>query len=102
MPDVDTEKKEVNRAIERARDGVSERIDELDRRLRKSLDVQTFAREHAPQLIAGGAVVGFLVGFGFPKPLKRLLQFGVPIAVIAYKVKQARDGASGNGHQDVI
>ena len=97
MPDVDTEKKAVEHAIERARDGVSERIDELDRRLRTQLDVKTFASEHAPQLIAGGAVVGFLVGFGFPKPLRRLLQFGVPVALIAYKVKKARDKASGNG-----
>jgi hypothetical protein len=97
--DVDTEKKEVERAIERARDGVSERIDELDRRLRSTLDVKSFATEHAPQLVAGGAVVGFLVGFGFPKPLRRLIQFGVPIAIIAYKVKQARDGASGNGSE---
>jgi hypothetical protein len=97
MPDVDTEKQAVERAIERARDGVSEHIDELDRRLRRQLDFQTFAREHAPQLIAGGAVVGFLVGFGFPKPLRRLIQFGVPVALIAYKVKQARDNAGGNG-----
>ncbi len=97
MPDVDIEKKQVERAIERARDGVSERIDELDRRLRTTLDVKTFASEHAPQLIAGGAAVGFLVGFGFPKPLRRLIQFGVPVALIAYKVKKARDKAAGNG-----
>ena len=102
MPDVDTEKQTVERAIERARDGVSERIDELDRRLRTTLDLQKFASEHAPQLIAGGAVVGFLVGFGFPKPLRRLIQFGVPICVIAWKVKQARNGASGNGGQEAI
>ncbi len=99
MPDVDTEKKQVERAIERARDGVSERIDELDRRLRTTLDVKSFASEHAPQLIAGGAVVGFLVGFGFPKPLRRLIQFGVPVALIAYKVKKARDKSSGNGSE---
>ena len=67
MPDVDTEKKAVEHAIERARDGVSERIDELDRRLRTTLDFKSQAAEHAPQLVAGGAVVGFLVGFGFPK-----------------------------------
>ena len=42
-------------------------------------------------------MVGFLVGFGFPKPLRRLIQFGVPVALIAYKVKKARDKASGNG-----
>ncbi len=99
MADADTEKQQVNRAIERARDGVSERIDELDRRLRTTLNLKTFASEHAPQLIAGGAVVGFLVGFGFPKPLRRLIQFGVPVALIAYKVKKARDKASGNGSE---
>ncbi|HEV2721417.1 MAG TPA: hypothetical protein VG323_15450 [Thermoanaerobaculia bacterium] len=102
MPDVDTEKHAVERAIERARDGVSERIDELDRRLRTTFDFEKFASEHAPQLIAGGAVVGFLVGFGFPKPLRRLIQFGVPICVIAWKVKQARDGANGNGVQEAL
>ena len=94
MPDVDTEKQQVERAIERARDGVSERIDELDAKLRHQLDIKTIARQHAPELIAGGAVVGFLVGFGFPKPLRRLLKFGVPAALIAYKVKQSR---AGNG-----
>lgn len=92
MADADTDKKEVERAIERARDGVSDRIDELDRRLRSQLDVKSYASEHAPQLIAGGAVVGFLVGFGFPKLLRRVIALGVPIALIAYKVKQSRDG----------
>ena len=87
----DQEKQSIEREIERARDGVSEHIDELDRRLRKQLDFKTFASEHAPQLIAGGAVVGFLVGFGFPKPLKRLIQIGVPLALIAVKAKQMRD-----------
>ena len=91
------EKQVIEREIGRARDGVGEHIDELDRRLRKTFDIQSAASEHAPQLAAGGAVVGFLVGFGFPKPLRRLIQFGVPIALIAYKVKQARDGATGNG-----
>lgn len=97
MADVDVEKQEVERAIERARDGVSDRIDELDRRLRSTFDVKAFATEHAPQLMVGGAVVGFLAGFGFPRPLRRLIQFGVPVVLIAYKVKQARDGASSNG-----
>lgn len=85
------EKREIEREIERARDGVGSRIDELDTRLRKQLDVRTLAREHAPQLIAGGAIVGFLVGFGFPKLLRRALQIGIPLALIAWKVKQSRD-----------
>ena len=84
------EKRSIEQEIERARDGVSNRIDELDSKLRKQLDVKSAASEHAPQLMAGGAVVGFLVGFGFPKTLKRLIQVGVPLVVLAYKVKQSR------------
>jgi len=34
--------------------------------------------------------------------LRRLIQFGVPVALIAYKVKQSRDAASGNGAYDAI
>lgn len=86
-----TEKKQIEAEIERARDGVGNRIDELDLRLRRKLDLQSAASEHAPQLAAGGAVVGFLVGFGFPKVLKRVVQVAVPLALAAYKVKKTRD-----------
>ncbi|HKO02314.1 MAG TPA: hypothetical protein VJ032_11495, partial [Thermoanaerobaculia bacterium] len=72
------EKQQLEHTIVSARDGVSERIDELDRRLRSTLDVKSAASEHAPQIIAGGAAVGFLVGFGFPKVFKRIIQIGVP------------------------
>jgi hypothetical protein len=88
MADVNEEKKHIERTIERARDGVSERIDELDVRLRTQYDLKQFAAEHATQIVAGGAVVGLLIGFGFPKPLRRLIQFGVPLGLIAWKVKQ--------------
>jgi hypothetical protein len=91
------EKQDLEHEINRARDGVSNRIDELDTRLRRRLDFATMASEHAPQLIAGGAVVGFLVGFGFPKQFKRVIQLGVPLAVAAYKVKRMRAGRNGNG-----
>jgi hypothetical protein len=84
------EKEAIERAIAKARDGVGQSIDELDRQLRKTLDVQAIASEHAPQLVVGGAVVGFLAGFGFPKLIKRALQAGVPLALIAYRVKVAR------------
>ncbi|HEY2324781.1 MAG TPA: hypothetical protein VGJ82_18120 [Thermoanaerobaculia bacterium] len=87
-----TEKKQIEAEIERARDGVGDRIDELDAQLRRKLDFESVAREHVPQIVAGGAVVGFLVGFGFPKLLKRAIQIGVPLALIAYKVKTSRDG----------
>ncbi|HWS72305.1 MAG TPA: hypothetical protein VN605_09325 [Thermoanaerobaculia bacterium] len=92
MADTAEQKVHIERAIERARDGVSERIDELDAKLRHQLDIKTIARQHAPELIAGGAVVGFLVGFGLPKILKRVIQIGIPLALVAYKIKQSRDG----------
>ncbi len=93
------EKRNIEHEIERARDGVGTHIDELDRRLRKQLDVKAAAAEHAPQIIAGGAVVGFLVGFGFPKILKRAIQVGVPLALIVWKVKQSR--ANGADYAEV-
>jgi hypothetical protein len=96
-----TEKKQIEAEIVRARDGVGDRIDELDARLRRQLDFETMAREHAPQIVAGGAVVGFLVGFGFPKLLRRAIQIGVPLAVIAYKVKTSRDGHEVEGYAEV-
>jgi hypothetical protein len=88
MADVQEEKQNIERAIERARDGVSERIDELDVRIRTQYDLKQFAAEHAPQIVAGGAVLGLLIGFGFPKPLRRIIQIGVPLGLIAWKVKQ--------------
>src|SRR5581483_4852649 len=91
----DTEKQTIEHEITRARDGIGDGIDELDRKLRSSLDFQTFASEHAPQLVAGGAVVGFLVGFGFPRTLRRLISLGVPLALAAYKVRKSR--ANGDG-----
>src|SRR2546430_698526 len=89
------EKKSIEQEIGRARDGVGERIDELDRRLRTTLDFKTIASQHAPQLAAGGALVGFLVGFGFPKAVKMLLKVGVPIAAITFAAKKyaSRNGA---------
>ncbi len=97
---IEKEKREVEEAIERARDGVSERIDELDRRLRTSLDITAFAKQHSTGLVAGGAVVGFLVGFGMPKALRRTIGISIPLALIAMKIRKAKlaggDGASGD------
>jgi len=86
MPDIQEEKAHVEQAIERARDGISVRIDELDQRIRTQYDVKHFAAEHATQIVAGGAVLGLLIGFGFPKPLRRMIQIGVPLGLIAWKV----------------
>lgn len=88
------EKENIEREIERARGGVGERIDELDRRLRSSFDIRSAASAHAPKLIAGGAALGFLVGLGFPKVFKKLLKVGVPLAIVSYAVKRARENAS--------
>ena len=82
------EKEAIEQEIGRARDGVGERIDELDRKLRTTFDLKAIAAEHAPQLAAGGAVVGFLVGFGFPKAVKKLLMVGLPIAIITFAAKK--------------
>ena len=59
MADID-QKQYIERAIVRARDGVGDRIDELDRHLRTNLDPKTLARTYAPHLIAGGAVLGII------------------------------------------
>src|SRR3954451_4904822 len=92
---MDEEKQQLDDTIVNARDRVGDRIDELDRRLRKQLDFKTIDADHAPQLVAGGAVVGLLVGFGFPKLFKRVIQIGLPIAVIAYGVKKAKANHNG-------
>lgn len=89
------ERQQIEEEINRARDGVGRDIDELDRKLRTTLDFKTFATEHASELVAGGAVVGFLVGFGFPKLLQRAIGVGLPLALIAYKVKKSRDNGAG-------
>ncbi len=86
------ERRVIQQQIERAREGVGDRIDELDHHLRATLDFTTMVREHATKIVAGGAVVGFLVGFGFPRKLGRLIAAGVPVAMFAWKVKQSREG----------
>ena len=94
-----SEKQDIEHEIDRARDGLSTRIDELDRRLRTSLDFKTAAANNAPQIIAGGAVLGFLAGFGFPKGLRRAVKIGLPLALIAMQVKKriaARDGGGSD------
>lgn len=86
----DDQKEHIQRAIVRARDGVGDRIDELDRHLRTNLDPKTLARNYAPALIGGGAVLGVIVGFGLPKVFRKLVTWGVPIAILAVTIKNAR------------
>src|SRR5687767_15254956 len=92
MSDTDEQKKSIETQIVRARDGVGDRIDELDRHLRTTLDPKMLARSYAPNLIAGGAVLGVIVGFGLPKVFRKLVTWGVPIAIIAVTIKNARNG----------
>jgi hypothetical protein len=87
------EMQQLDQTIAGARDRVGDRIDELDQRIRKQLDVKSIASEHATELVAGGAVIGFLVGFGFPKVVKRILQIGIPVTLIAMQVKKRSNGA---------
>lgn len=88
----DHAKVHIERAIERARNGVGEGIDELDRRIRGTMDIRSKAVEYAPQLMVAGAALGIVVGFAIPNLIKRTLQFGVPI-LIALKVAQAQSDA---------
>ncbi|HET8797549.1 MAG TPA: hypothetical protein VFO89_07675 [Thermoanaerobaculia bacterium] len=90
MPEID-QKQHIERAIARARDGVGERIDELDRTLRAQLDPKTLAGSYAPQLLAGGAILGLIVGFGMPKVLRRAITWGVPIGILVMTIKNARE-----------
>lgn len=91
MPDSEDQKRDIETQIVRARDGVGTRIDELDRALRTNFDPKTLARTYAPHLIAGGAVIGLVVGFGLPKVFRKLVTWGVPIAILAVTIKNARE-----------
>ena len=84
----------IELAIERAREGMTRNIDEIDQRLRTSLDVKRIASEHSVQLIAAGAVTGFLVGFGVPRMLTRLIALGVPV-LIAVQVARKHAAEAG-------
>lgn len=85
------EKQSIERAIVHARDGIGDRIDELDRHLRTNLDPKSLATAYAPQLIAGGAVLGVLVGFGMPKVFRKLITWGVPLAIVAATIRNAKE-----------
>lgn len=88
MSDKDHVRQHIELAIERAREGVAERIDELDVRLRENLDFKKMAGENAPQLLAIGAGLGFLFGFGVPRLVIRAAQIGVPIAIAVSVAKK--------------
>ena len=91
MAEQDNEKVQIQTQIVRARDGVGNRIDELDRRLRDDFNPKSLARTYAPHLIAGGAVLGLVVGFGLPKVFRKVVTWGVPLAILAVTIKNARE-----------
>ncbi len=90
MSEID-QKQSIERAIARARDGVGERIDELDRTLRTQFDPKTIVRSYAPHLVAGGAAIGLIVGFALPKVLRKVITWGVPIGILVMTIKHARE-----------
>jgi hypothetical protein len=96
---IENEKQDIEREIDRARDDLGERIDELDRRLRSKFDVKAIASEHTPEIMAGGAVIGFLAAFGFTKPVRRVVSIGLPLVLLALKIRNFR-GGKGDGPVD--
>jgi hypothetical protein len=94
MDSNEVQRQHIERAIARARDGVSDRINELDSRVRSDYNPVKLASDHAPKIIAAGLGLGLLVGFGMPRALRRLIAIGVPLALVAMKVRNAiADGA---------
>jgi hypothetical protein len=86
-------KQQIEQAIAAARDGVGAHVDELDEHLRANFDPKVLVKSYAPHLVAGGAVVGVVVGFAFPKVFRRLITWGVPIGMIAAAVASKRKAA---------
>jgi hypothetical protein len=93
-------REQIERSIVEARGELSDKIDQLDRKLRAELDLKKIASEHAIQLVGAGAAVGFVLGFGVPRAILRMLQIGVPIGlavVIARRVHERQEAETGEG-----
>jgi hypothetical protein len=91
-------REQIERSITEARDGLSEKIDQLDQKLKDELDFSRLASEHAAQLMGAGAAIGFVLGLGVPRAILRLLQIGVPIGLavaIAKRVQEIREEDGG-------
>lgn len=87
-------RQQIERTIEAAREEISGRIDQLDQKLRKELNLNKIASEHAVQLMGAGAAIGFVLGVGVPRAILRMVQIGVPIALavaVAKRVHEASD-----------
>lgn len=90
--DSEHQKAHIELAIERARERVGDTIDELDKRVKKGLDLKTLAKDHAFELAAAGGVLGLVVGLGVPRALLRVAQIGIPIA-IAVEIARRKSSA---------
>lgn len=82
----------IELAIGRAREGVGDRIDEIEERLRGALDIREQASSHTPELVLAGLTIGFIIGIGAGRTLVKLVQFGIPIA-LATKLAKSKIGA---------
>jgi len=91
----------IERTIEAARDEISGRLDDLDRKLRKEFDLNKIASEHAVQLMGAGAAIGFVFGVGVPRAILRLIQIGVPISLAIAVAKRVHDASDAEEREEV-
>ncbi|MBW3564060.1 MAG: hypothetical protein KY459_05000 [Acidobacteria bacterium] len=90
MSDREHERAHIELAIERARDRVGTSIDELDERVKSKIDFGRMAREHTPQLLAVGGVIGLVMGLGIPKAFIRMVQIGIPVGIALEIARRSR------------
>ncbi len=101
----DKVREQLERSIEEARKGLTQRVDQLDAKLRKEFDVQKIASEHAIQLMGAGAAIGLVLGIGVPRALLRLIQIGVPIGIavaVAKRVHELQEAEAGEAEGDEL
>ena len=84
------ERAAIEAKIRGAREKVGETIDELDLRIRGRLDIGKILEENATELVATGAVAGFLLGYGVPRVLTRALQLGIPVGLALVVVARGK------------
>lgn len=96
-------RQQIERSIDEAREGLSERIDQLDEKLRKDFDLNKIASEHAVQLMGAGAAIGLVLGIGVPRAVLRMMQIGIPIGIAIAVAKKAHElQEEGESSQDEL
>jgi hypothetical protein len=92
---VEHTKLHIERAIGRARQGVGERIDEIDKNLRSRLDWKRQAGDHAVEVVVAGTALGFFLAVGGAKTVVRAVQLTFPIVMAIHLAKRkAAQGSS--------